>query len=339
MNCVQCGEALPASAKFCKACGCKVGTATPPLSASSPAASAPATAASRALPVSATPAYTTCPDCGALCKGDAAFCNKCGCRFEEATGFEDTKRDTLGPQVEADKAILVFGNVQDSSEPAMPPGSERIQTSPAMVIGGTAAVAASAIAAPAQWPKEPATARDSDWLVSDKPSSATAPAKAAPAGSRPASPIPASNSAPKDRKPSERNPMPTPPASNTNGGNGMLIAAGLLGLAVLVGGGAWWWNTQGKFRKGVAATETAPAATAAPAPSPAPLPAEAVLTPNESIAPPVAPVAPEPVAVAAPAVAPVVAEPPVAAPAPVEAPRPAAPRKPARKQTLDDLLN
>ena len=119
----------------------------------------------------------------------------------------------------------------------MPPGSERIQTSPAMVIGGTAAVAAAAIAAPAQWPKEPATARDSDWLVSDKPSTATAPAKAAPAGSRPASPPPASTSAPKDRKPSERNPMPGPPASNTNGGNGMLIAAGLLGLAVLVGGG------------------------------------------------------------------------------------------------------
>ena len=29
MNCVQCGEALPASAKFCKKCGCKVAAAVP----------------------------------------------------------------------------------------------------------------------------------------------------------------------------------------------------------------------------------------------------------------------------------------------------------------------
>ena len=160
MNCVQCGEELPASAKFCKKCGCKVGAVVP----------APA-AGPRGMPPAPTPAYTTCPDCGALCKGNAVFCNKCGCRFEEKPDFDDTKRDMDAPlTAEEERAILVFGNVQDSSEPASQHNGERIETSPAMVIGSASAVlSASAVPAPSLRSVEPpATAPDADWLVTGK---------------------------------------------------------------------------------------------------------------------------------------------------------------------------
>jgi Double zinc ribbon len=130
MNCVQCGEALAANAKFCRKCGCKV--QSEPLSE--------ALASPRSLPAAPVAAYATCPDCGALCKGQALFCKQCGCRFEESPGFQDTAPDWDTPLSPAEeKAILVFGNVQDSSEPASTLPGERIQTSAAMVIGGAAA--------------------------------------------------------------------------------------------------------------------------------------------------------------------------------------------------------
>ena len=48
MNCVQCGEELLASAKFCKKCGCKVEAAVP---------AAALAAVSRGIPVASAPAY------------------------------------------------------------------------------------------------------------------------------------------------------------------------------------------------------------------------------------------------------------------------------------------
>ncbi|MFG5776595.1 zinc ribbon domain-containing protein [Comamonas sp. J-3] len=392
MNCVQCGEALPASAKFCKKCGCKVAAAVPAAStapaaslASSPAAtpaaspitgasaspaaatvatpvasSAQAPAAARGLPAAPTAAYSTCPDCGALCKGDARFCNKCGCRFEEAPNFEDTRRDLktpLSPQEE--KAILVFGNVQDSNAPAPDRHGERIDTSPAMVIGGS--TAGTVAAPPSLRAAEPASAElDQDWLKSGKtePSSSKAASAAGlaaavgtlaagqAAGTTSAAPAPVQPRASGNNAP--RNPMPTAPAAS--GGSGKWVALGVVALAAVVGGGAWWWNTQGKFKTGpqtagtpsaapAPAAPAAPAVVAAPAPAPAALPADAALAPNETMEPakPAVPAMPE---VNAPAPAPAVVEAPAAAAAPAEAaaPKPA-PRKPARKQTLDDLLN
>lgn len=329
MDCVQCGEELPASAKFCKKCGCKVEAAVP--------TSAPA-AASRGMPAAPAPAYTTCPDCGALCKGDARFCGKCGCRFEQAPNFEETRRDNEDPlSPEEEKAILVFGNVQDSSEPAPERNGERIDTSPAMVIGGSAA---SAVAAA---PSLRTAATDegklgNDWLVTGK---ATAPA-ATVVTAPPAQPVektvkPAANSTPEARPrrtATERNPMPQAPEAG--GGAGKWIVLGGVALALLAGGGAWWWKSQ-QQRKAVPVDKPAISAPAAapiePSPAPAALPVEAVLAPNESIAPPQAE--------AVPAADAAVAMPTEAAPATMAEPAPArpAPRKPARKQTLDDLLN
>ena len=319
MNCVQCGDELPASAKFCKKCGCKV---------QPPDANKTAT---RGLPSAPTPAYTTCPDCGALCKHDAQFCNKCGCRFEETPSFEDTKRDLIAPLVkDEEKAILVFGNVQDSASPAPPHKGERIDTSPAMVIGGAAMAAGSPAAVPAP-SLRPVDAVDGLSKDATKPSGNR---QDEPAASRapPAAPERASKKA-------QRNAMPDPVSDA--GGSGKWIALGVLALAVLVGGGAWWWNTQGKSRVATTAPAASPAAKPAPTPAvPAPPPAvaaESALTPNETIVPTPLESAP---------VAPVVAAPPVSEPAPVAAPAPQevpptrpAPRKPVRKQTLDDLLS
>lgn len=324
MNCVQCGEELPASAKFCKKCGCKVQISEAPK------------AASRGLLPALTPAYTTCPDCGALCKADARFCNKCGCRFEDMPSFEDTKRDWTTPLTkDEEKAILVFGNVQDSSSPAP---SLQVDTSPAMVIGGGAAVAGSvaAVPAPSLRPVDsmkngaPALSKTSSARpVAQAMSGAAASAKAAPS----VSVAPPANVA----KSTHRNPMPEPvPAPD---GPGKWIALGVLALAVLIAGGAWWWGNQAKHR-GVRAPASSPLTTVVPAPVIPPsaeLPAESALTLNETI---------EPAQVVDPAVEPVVVEAavieqaPAATPAAQEPPpaRPA-PRKPVRKQTLDDLLN
>lgn len=358
MNCVQCGEALPASAKFCKKCGCKVAAAVPAAQSAAPAmapVASPAPAAARGLPPAPTPAYSTCPDCGALCKGDARFCNKCGCRFEEAPNFEDTRRDLktpLSPQEE--KAILVFGNVQDSNAPAPDRHGERIDTSPAMVIGGS--TAGTVAAPPSLRAAEPASAElGQDWLQSGKTEQSGSKAAsaaglaaagvAAGAGQAAGTTSAAPASAQSRSANAQRNPMPTAPAGS--GGSGKWVALGVLALAAVVGGGAWWWNTQGKFKTGPQTASTpsaapapvAPAVVAAPAPAPAALPADAALAPNETMEPAksAVPAMPE---VSAPAPAAAVAEAPAAASAPAEAaaPKPA-PRKPARKQTLDDLLN
>lgn len=311
MNCVQCGEGLAASAKFCRKCGCQV--QAPGLAQAAPL---PGAAASpRGLPATPVAAYATCPDCGALCNGHAVFCKQCGCRFEETPGFEDTARDWDTPlSVAEEKAILVFGNVQDSSEPPSALPGERIQTSAAMVIGGTAAMSAAAVPAPALrdqgaplWQPEAAA-----------PRVPTAPAEQT--GVR----------APRSSA-SARNPMPEAPAPQ--GGQGLRIAAVLLGLAVLAAGGAWWWKSQ-QSRSGLAAdvvTDTAiPAAATTAAPA-AMVETDAALAPNETLVVPA--LAPE--ALPDTVVAPVEAD--AAAPAATPA-RPAV-RKPVRKQTLDDLLN
>lgn len=327
MNCVQCGEELPASAKFCKKCGCKVEAAVP---------AAALAAVSRGIPVASAPAYTTCPDCGALCKGNARFCGKCGCRFEQAASFEETRRDNEDPlSPEEEKAILVFGNVQDSSGPAPERNGERIDTSPAMVIGGSAASAVAA--APSLRTGAQAEGKlGNDWLVASKTAAPAAPVVAAPLAQSVEKPVkPASSSTPEAkprRSSTERNPMPQAPA--TESGTGKWIALGALTLAVLAGGGAWWWKGQ-QQRKAPPVDRpaaSAPAAPIEPAHVPAALPAEAVLAPNESIAPPQVEAVPAADTVVA---VPTEAAPPIAEAAPA---RPA-PRKPARKQTLDDLLN
>ena len=331
MNCVQCGDELPASAKFCKKCGCKV---QPPEVSK---------AALRGLPPAPTPAYTTCPDCGALCKHDARFCNKCGCRFEEAPSFEDTKRDLNTPlSKDEEKAILVFGNVQDSTSPAPEHKGERIDTSPAMVIGGVALGSPAAVPAPSLRPTEAGDVLSTNQSANVNSVPAAVPSAVStkrPTSSTPAAPAVVPESVPKQMP---RNPMSShAPAA---GGPGKWIALGVIALAALVGAGAWWWSTQGKGRIATTAPVSTPAATVAPtpavsAPSPA-VSAESALTPNETIAPttvesaPVAPVVAPPVEELAPATAP------NAAPASQEAaPTRPAPRKPVRKQTLDDLLS
>ena len=377
MNCVQCGEALPASAKFCKKCGCKVAAAvpaaasaapataplasaaaspvTPPVASpsaspvASPSASpvaapiaspAPAPAVSRGLPAAPTAAYSTCPDCGALCKGDARFCNKCGCRFEEAPNFEDTRRDLKTPLTpQEEKAILVFGNVQDSSAPAPDRHGERIDTSPAMVIGSSSA--GSVAAPPSLRAAEPAnTGMGQDWLAPSRSEQASN--KASSAADKVAEPTAAAPAQQRSGS-AKRNPMPTVPPT---GGSGKWVALGVVAVAVVVGGGAWWWNSQGKHRAGPSTTgtpsaESVPLAPAAPAvvaaPAPAALPADAALAPNETVELPQS-VAPSASEVSTPESPPVMMETPAAATAPAEPPKPA-PRKPARKQTLDDLLN
>ena len=310
MNCVQCGEALAASAKFCRKCGCKVAAALTP----------EATASPRGLPVAPVAAYATCPDCGALCKGQALFCKQCGCRFEETPGFQDTAPDWDAPMsVAEEKAILVFGNVQDSSGP--PPSTlpgERIQTSAAMVIGGGAA-ADSAAAVPAPALREPEVPR---W----EPETA---AKRAPPA------IPDPNLRPRASA-NVRNPMPEAPVAQS--GNGLRMVLALLGLVVLAGGGAWWWKSQqGRPATGSVAMPSA-SVPAQPVAADAAVPVEAVapaivetnaaLAPNESL---VAPAPAEDAVAAAVAVE--------EAPAPAAAPARPAVRKPVRKQTLDDLLN
>lgn len=327
MNCVQCGEALPESAKFCKKCGCKVGAAVP----------ATPVAVNKGMPAAPAPAYTTCPDCGALCKGNARFCGKCGCRFEQNSGFEDTRRDAEDPlSPEEEKAILVFGNVQDSSEPAPDRNGERIDTSPAMVIGGSAASAVAAAPSLRTAASEEGK-RGNDWLTSGKTAAPVPPVVAAPPvqpAQRPAKPAASSTPEPKPRKSAtERNPMPQAPENS--GGAGKWIALGVLALALLAGGGVWWWK--GKHQRQAvpapAPTVSVPAAPVEAPAAPAALPAEAVLAPNETIAPPAVE--------AVPAADAVVAAPTEAAAIPAAESDPArtAPRKPARKQTLDDLLN
>ncbi|GAB2811372.1 hypothetical protein GCM10027276_10260 [Comamonas piscis] len=312
MNCVQCGEALDASAKFCRKCGCKL-----------PAVLAPEAAASaRAAPLAA---YATCPDCGALCNGQALFCKQCGCRFEETPGFQDTAPDWDTPlSVAEEKAILVFGNVQDSSEPSSTLPGERIQTSAAMVIGGTAALSAAAVPAPAL--------REPEAPLWEPAAAAKRPSAAAPdPGLRPRTSANASASL--------RNPMPEAPVPQS--GQGLRIVLALLGVVVLAGGGAWWWKSQqGRPAAGAAvaapsvSAPTAPVAADAAVPVEAAAPAmvetDAALAPNETL------VAPTP---AEDAVAAAVAVEEAAAPAPAAAPARPVPRKPARPQTLDDLLN
>lgn len=312
MNCVQCGEALAASAKFCRKCGCKVQTAPTP----------EAVASSRAVPPAPVAAYATCPDCGALCTGQALFCKQCGCRFEETPGFQDTAPYWDTPaSVAEEKAILVFGNVQDSSEPPSTLPGERIQTSAAMVIGGAAAGSAAAVPAPAL--REPeAPLWDTD-----------AAAKRAP-------PTPTDSSLRPRASAQARNPMPEAPVPQS--GQGLRIVLALLGVVVLAGGGAWWWKSQqGRPAAGTVAAPSvsAPADVAAPveadaaavpvdAAAPAMVPTDAALAPNETL---VAPVPAEDAVAAAVAVE--------QAPAPAAAPARPAARKPARPQTLDDLLN
>lgn len=311
MNCVQCGEGLAANAKFCRKCGSQVQAPGLAQAARLPEA----VASPRGLPATPVAAYATCPDCGALCTGHAVFCKQCGCRFEETPGFEDTARDWDTPlSVAEEKAILVFGNVQDSSEPPSVLPGERIQTSAAMVIGGTAAMAAAAVPAPALreqdvplWQPEAAAPR-------------VPPAPAEQTGVR----------APRSSA-SARNPMPEVPVAQ--GGQGLRIAAVLLALAVLAAGGAWWWKSQ-QSRPAVAAdvvTETAiPAAASTVAPA-AMVETDAALAPNETLVAPALALD----AVSDTVVAPVEAD----APAPAAAPARPAVRKPVRKQTLDDLLN
>lgn len=302
MNCVQCGEGLAANAKFCRKCGCKVQASGLAQAAPLPAAAA----GPRGLLATPVAAYATCPDCGALCSGQAVFCKQCGCRFEENPGFQDTAPDWDVPLSPAEeKAILVFGNVQDSSEPASAQPGERIQTSAAMVIGGAAALSAAAVPAPAL--REP-----------------DAPLWQPEAARLPHAPAEQTRSA-------ARNPMPEAPAPQS--GQGMRIAVVLLGLAVLAAGGAWWWKNQ-QSRPALAAdvvTDTATPAVSAPVAPPAMVESDAALAPNETLVAPA--LAPE--TLPATGVAPVEAE--AAAPSPAPARPPA--RKPVRQQTLDDLLN
>ncbi|MEJ5028098.1 double zinc ribbon domain-containing protein [Comamonas sp. MYb69] len=312
MNCVQCGEALAAGAKFCRKCGCKVQTAVAPETAASP----------RNMPAAPVAAYATCPDCGALCKGQALFCKQCGCRFEETPGFQDTAPDWDAPlSVAEEKAILVFGNVQDSSLPpsSLPPG-ERIQTSAAMVIGGAAASPAAAVPAPAlREPEVPLWETD--------------------AAARRAPPVAPDTHVRPRASAQLRNPMPEAPQPPS--GQGLRIVLALLGVAVLAGGGAWWWKSQqGRPAGGAVAAPSvsAPAAPAQPVAADAAVPVEsaapamvatdAALAPNETL---LTPAPAEDAAAAAVAVE--------EAPAPAPAPARPAVRKPARKQTLDDLLN
>lgn len=319
MNCVQCGEELPASAKFCKKCGCKVQAGELPK------------AVARGLPPAPTPAFSTCPDCGALCKADVRLCNKCGCRFEDSPSFEDTRRDWDTPLTpDEEKAILVFGNVQDSTSPSPSPQGGRIDTSPAMVIGGgTAAGAAPAVAAPSLRPAEaPADQPRTTSTASGKPRSApvVAPSASVSAGGAATRPKGSTSSAAL-RKP---RPDAVPAAAS---GNGKWTALAVLLLLIVVGGGAWWWSQQAKPRSALPAPAVAkPAPVPAVTPEPAPaagLPVDLTLTPNEVIDP-VATTEP-PAVDAAPAVTPAAPqEPPAARPAP---------RKPVRKQTLDDLLS
>ena len=305
MNCVQCGEALAANAKFCRKCGCKV--QSEPLSE--------ALASPRSLPAAPVAAYATCPDCGALCKGQALFCKQCGCRFEESPGFQDTAPDWDTPLSPAEeKAILVFGNVQDSSEPASMLPGERIQTSAAMVIGGAAASSAAAVPAPAL--REPDVPLwQTDAAARRAPPTAPDPGLRPRAGAQ------------------VRNPMPEAPVPSS--GRGLRIMLALLGLLVVAAGGAWWWKSQqGRPAAGTVAAPSvsAPAAAAAPveAAAPAMVETNAALAPNESLVAPAT--AEEAVAAAVP-----IEE--AAAPAPAPAPARPAVRKPARPQTLDDLLN
>ena len=271
MNCVQCGKEVPASAKFCKQCGCKA-----------PAADLPKTAPHGMLPAASPAAYATCPDCGALCKPDARFCNQCGCRFEDTPTFEETRRDQEAPMsTHEEKAILVFGNVQDSTSPAPPHQGERIDTGPAMVIGGSA-VAALKPAAPQ--PVAPVASR-------------TRPSAAA-----------------------ERNPMPQALSGADGSGKWVALGVVAI-AAVIGGGAWWWGASGKGGSGSVAAPTPAVAAVPAPvAPPPAALPAESVLAPNETIEPAHAegvPAAPAPVAVVEPprAVLPAAQEPPAPKPA------------------------
>lgn len=303
MNCVQCGEGLAASAKFCRKCGCQA----QPAALAQPAPGPDAVPAPRSAPPAPVAAYATCPDCGALCSGQAVFCKQCGCRFEQSPDFEDTARDWDTPlSLAEEKAILVFGNVQDSSEPASVQPGERIQTSAAMVIGGTAALSAAAVPAPAL--REP----DAPLWQPEAPRVPPAPAEAA-------------------RSANLRNPMPEAPAPQS--GQGLRIAVVLLCVAVLAAGGAWWWKSQ-QSRSAPAADvvkDTAMPAAQATAASPAMVENDAALAPNETLMAPGLATEAVPETVVAPVEA--VSADPAAAPA-----RPA-PRKQVRQQTLDDLLN
>ncbi len=333
MNCVQCGEGLPDSAKFCKKCGHKVDAQ----------AALAKDAAPRNLPAAPAPAYTTCPDCGALCKADARFCNKCGCRFEENSGFEDTRPHGLDEPNDAEKAVMVFGNVQDISEPASGKKSTPIETSPAMVIGSAASVAA--VAAPSlrltdpaplvQAPAaEPARVRKP---MAEAPTAA-APVVAATVSSTAAaspSPITKSNNNPPSKSSEQSTKKPSSEGhAQAAQGSGAKLVMGLGTVALLLGGGAWWWSQQGKSSKVkevVAPTAVAPS----PAPPPTPpvaIPTEATLAPEESmeVVKPAEPITAVEVAPAAVPEASTAAAEPAARPAP---------RKPARKQSLDDLLN
>ena len=90
MNCVSCGHALAATAKFCNKCGVR--------QALSDGAS------------QASPSYTTCPNCGHLCAHRAKFCERCGCQF--STLFS-AQSQTMEANADQDAAVIVFGNVQD----------------------------------------------------------------------------------------------------------------------------------------------------------------------------------------------------------------------------------
>ena len=55
-SCPQCGTALPAGAKFCSTCGCKIESS----------------------------AVIFCPDCGTKCEAGAKFCPACGNRLGDS---------------------------------------------------------------------------------------------------------------------------------------------------------------------------------------------------------------------------------------------------------------
>ena len=351
MNCAHCGEALTATAKFCKKCGTHV-VAEPE-------------APKRGMPTAPVPAYTTCPDCGAVCKPDALFCVKCGCRFESPTGFSDTRRDGDAPE-RGDRAVMVFGNVQDSSE-SVDTGKDSKAAAPVVVTtadatvvtAGVAAIDTSvplASAAPARAAGDSAKRKEqSDWLINDKPprGDRAEPKPAAAPSARPstgpstgpsAGPAAPTKSAKSARTPTPAAASPAPLNIEPAGSSSTpVIVLGVLALALAGGGATWWWATKVKAQKPAASVVTAPAVPAASAAPAVSLPAESVLTSNESIEPPAVPGA-NPAVLVTPAV---VDPAPAAVPADTEtsarateAARPApAARKPARKQSLDDLLN
>ena len=205
------------------------------------------------------------------------------------------------------EAVLVFGHVQDAGVPGVSAKSDAISTGPAMVIGDVPGAAAS-------W--APAAREDEAWSGNAMPD-------AAPAMRRPAVP---------------RNPMPQLPAET--GAMGRNTFAGLLVIAVLVGGGVWWWTQWDVPRSAPeglpAAAEAAPADTVVPVqmaePTPIPIPIEQTLLPNEHIE--AAEQLDEPSASV-----PVVEEVVEPAPALPSAPARAAGRKPVHQPTLDELLN